>query len=127
MSQADAPVEDVSPVLNVAVLRGAVVGVDVQTLQSGTRLGRASLRTRASERTTSVPIVWFDPPAWFETLADDTDLVCVGAVQRRFFQRPGGLGSRVEVVLTHAARPTNGRDRRVFARRVRALLPDAVA
>ena len=127
MSHSDTRVKAVSPVLNVVVLRGEVSGVEMQTLSSGTRLGRASLRTVAREQTTSVPLVWFDPPVWFETLADDTPLACVGAVQRRFFQRPSGLGSRVEVVLTRAARPANGRDRRGFERHLRAILADAVA
>lgn len=127
LSQSAGPAPSRVPPVNVVVLTGPVSGVEVVALASGTRLARASLRTVADGRTTSVPLVWFDPPAWFDTLDDETVIMCVGAVQRRFFQRPGGLGARVDVVVTHAGRTSRRRELAAVERRLRSVWADAVA
>jgi hypothetical protein len=52
--------------------------------------------------------VW-DPPAWLESLDAGDAVVIVGRVRRRFYQRPGGVGSRVDLEADVIGR---ARDRR---------------
>jgi single-stranded DNA-binding protein len=106
-----------SPGLNLAVLCGPCSGpAEVRVLESGTRLATLAVRcpagpTRpgADERATSVPVTIWDPPAWVETLAAGDPVVVVGRMRRRFYQRPGGVGSRVDVEAELVGR---ARDRR---------------
>ena len=71
------------------------------SLESGTRLATLAVRCPAGpagdERATSVPVTVWDPPAWLETLEAGDVVVVVGRLRRRFYQRPGGVGSRVDV------------------------------
>jgi single-stranded DNA-binding protein len=88
--------------VNLAVLCGPCSGpAEVRVLESGTRLATLAVRCPtaggADERVTSVPVTVWDPPAWVETLAGGDEVVVVGRVRRRFYQRPGGVGSRVDV------------------------------
>ena len=79
-------------------------------LESGTRLATLALRCPAGDdRATSVPVTVWDPPAWLETVDAGERLVVVGRLRRRFFQRPGGVGSRVDVEAELVGR---ARDRR---------------
>jgi hypothetical protein len=103
-----------SPGVNLAVLCGPCSGpAEVRILESGTRLASLAIRcptgTAADERATSVPVTVWDPPAWVETLAAGDVVVVVGRMRRRFYQRPGGVGSRVDVEAELIGR---ARDRR---------------
>ncbi len=100
--------------VNLAVLCGPCSGpAEVRVLESGTRLATLSVRCpaggAADERATSVPVTVWDPPAWVETLAAGDEIVVVGRMRRRFYQRPGGVGSRVDVEAEMVGR---ARDRR---------------
>ena len=72
------------------------------------------------DRATSVPVTVWDPPAWLDTLEAGEEIVVVGRLRRRFYQRPGGVGSRVDVEAEYIAR---ARDRR----RIDAALRRALA
>jgi len=109
-STPDAAVDD--PVaVNVSVLCGECSAPpEVRVLESGSRLATLALRCPAGdERATSVPVTVWDPPAWLETVDPGERLVVVGRLRRRFFQRPGGVGSRVDVEAETIGR---ARDRR---------------
>jgi single-stranded DNA-binding protein len=106
--------DTVPPAVNLAVLRGPCSGpAEVRVLESGTRLATLAVRCpagpAADERATSVPVTVWDPPAWIETLAAGDAVVVVGRMRRRFYQRPGGVGSRVDVEADLVGR---ARDRR---------------
>jgi hypothetical protein len=103
-----------SPGVNLAVLCGPCSGpAEIRVLESGTRLASLAVRcpsaAAADERATSVPVTVWDPPAWVETLAAGDVVVVVGRMRRRFYQRPGGVGSRVDVEAELIGR---ARDRR---------------
>ena len=73
---------------------------EIRVLESGTRLATLAVRcpgSGADDRATSVPVTVWDPPAWVETLDAGDVVVVVGRLRRRFYQRPGGVGSRVDV------------------------------
>jgi single-stranded DNA-binding protein len=120
--------------LNLAVVCGACSSPpEVRVLESGTRVASLSVRAPASvkgtargaagaagERATSVPVTVWDPPAWVEQLDTGDSVVVVGQVRRRFYSRPGGVGSRVDLEAATIAR---ARDRR----RVDAALRRAVS
>jgi single-stranded DNA-binding protein len=79
-------------------------------LESGTRLATLAVRCPAGDdRATSVPVTVWDPPAWVESLEPGDVVVVVGKLRRRFYQRPGGVGSRVDVEAESIGR---ARDRR---------------
>jgi hypothetical protein len=112
-----------TPTVNLAVLCGPCSGpAEVRVLESGTRLATLAVRGPAStgasrsgagagaeERATSVPVTVWDPPAWVETLEAGDEVVVVGRMRRRFYQRPGGVGSRVDLEADTIGR---ARDRR---------------
>jgi hypothetical protein len=103
-----------SPAVNLAVLCGPCSGAaEIRVLESGTRLASLAIRcptgAAADEPATSVPVTVWDPPAWVETLAAGDVVVVVGRMRRRFYQRPGGVGSRVDVEAELIGR---ARDRR---------------
>jgi single-stranded DNA-binding protein len=110
-----------SPGINLAVLCGPCSGpAEIRVLESGTRLATLAVRCPATttggaasagadERVTSVPVTVWDPPAWVETLAAGDPIVVVGRMRRRFYQRAGGVGSRVDVEAEMVGR---ARDRR---------------
>jgi hypothetical protein len=97
---------------------------ELRVLESGTRLATLAIRCPAGsstdERVTSVPVTVWDPPAWLETIEAGDVLVVVGRLRRRFYQRPGGVGSRVDVEAELIGR---ARDRR----RIDAALRKALA
>jgi hypothetical protein len=84
---------------------------EVRALESGSRLATFALRCPSGQagQATSVPVTVWDPPAWLETVEAGDWLVVVGRMRRRFYQRPGGLGSRVDVEAELVGR---ARDRR---------------
>jgi hypothetical protein len=97
--------------VNLSVLCGACTSPpEVRVLDSGSRLATFALRCPAGDgHATSVPVTAWDPPAWLEALEPGERLVVVGRLRRRFFQRPGGVGSRVDVEAQMVGR---ARDRR---------------
>jgi single-stranded DNA-binding protein len=110
--------------VNLAVVSGTCSAPpEVRVLDSGTRVASLSIRCPADardERATSVPVTVWNPAAWVETLDRGDEVVVVGRVRRRFYSRPGGVGSRVDVDAVVIAR---ARDRR----RVEALTRRAAA
>jgi hypothetical protein len=105
------PTLDDPVAVNLSVLCGAcATPPEVRVLGSGSRLATFSLRCpTADDRATSVPVTAWDPPAWLEAVEPGERLVVVGRLRRRFFQRPGGVGSRVDVEADIVGR---ARDRR---------------
>jgi len=100
--------------VNLGVLCGPCSTVpEIRVLESGTRLATLAIRcpagASADERATSVPVTVWDPPAWIDTLEAGEAVVVVGRLRRRFYQRPGGVGSRVDVEAAYIGR---ARDRR---------------
>jgi hypothetical protein len=91
----DAPTEG----LNAAVLAGTLSSDPREVvLDSGTRLLRLEVTTRAAGATASVPVAWFDPPRTAPPLAAGDPVLVVGSVRRRWFGGPGGARSSTEVV-----------------------------
>jgi single-stranded DNA-binding protein len=100
--------------VNLAVLCGTCSSpAEVRILESGTRLATLAVRCPAGpasdERATSVPVTVWDPPIWVESLEAGDAVVVVGRMRRRFYQRPGGVGSRVDLEADLIGR---ARDRR---------------
>jgi len=72
-------------------------------LPSGTVAMSFALTVRVpGEPTTSVPMVWYDPPQRAQQWKVGDQIVAVGVVTRRFFRGGGGLGSSTEVVVSRA-------------------------
>jgi hypothetical protein len=102
------------PAVNLGVLCGPCSGpAELRVLESGTRLATLAVRgptgSAPGERATSVPVTVWDPPAWVESLEAGDVVVVVGRMRRRFYQRPGGVGSRVDLEADFVGR---ARDRR---------------
>jgi single-stranded DNA-binding protein len=100
--------------VNLGVLCGPCSAApELRVLESGTRLATLAVRCpagpNAEERATSVPVTVWNPPAWLDTLEAGEVVVVVGHLRRRFYQRPGGVGSRVDVEAAYVGR---ARDRR---------------
>ena len=114
--------------VNLVVLWGACsAGVEVRTLESGTRLATLGVRTPAPSGTgkrmretitaTSVPVTVWEPPAWLEGIDAGESLVVVGTVRRRFFAtRGGGRGAKAEVEALSIARATPAQRERAWQR-----------
>jgi single-stranded DNA-binding protein len=97
--------------VNLSVLCGPCSNApELRVLESGTRLATLAIRcTNDGERATSVPVTVWNPPAWVEDLEAGEVVVVVGRLRRRFYQCPGGVGSRVDVESEMIGR---ARDRR---------------
>ena len=109
--------------LNLGVLCGPATAPETRVLPSGARLVTFALRCPGGDdRATSVPVTMWNPPAWLETLEAEEVLVVVGRFRRRFFQRPGGVGSRVEVEADVVGRARDRRRVDAALRRARAAL-----
>ncbi len=109
--------------VNYVVLHGSLTrDAQTQTLASEAVLVRLDLRTRTADGPAdTVPVVWFEPPAWAATLEAEADLVVVGRVRRRFFASGGTTQSRTEVVADRVVRAGSRR------RASRALVEAAVS
>jgi hypothetical protein len=117
-----------APGINLSVVCGACSGPpEIRVLESGTRLATFGVRCPSGgggEANTSVPVTVWDPAAGIATLEAGTPIVVVGRLRRRFFQRPGGVGSRVDLEAEVVGR---ARDRRKVAaahRRAAAALEE---
>jgi single-stranded DNA-binding protein len=120
-----------APIIDKAVNLGVLCGPcsaapEIRVLESGARLATLAVRCpagpAADERVTSVPVTVWNPPAWIDTLDAGEPVVVVGRLRRRFYQRPGGVGSRVDVEAELIGRARDGRRIEAALRRaVRAL------
>ena len=128
--------------INLAVVSGVCSAPPVvRVLASGTRVASLSVRAtahggsrgsrangargaEAAERATSVPVTVWDPPAWVEALDTGDAVVVVGQVRRRFYSRPGGVGSRVDLEAVSIARARDRRRVDAALRRATSLLDD---
>lgn len=100
--------------MNVVVVAGTLSSDPLcRQLASGSTLWSLEVTTRADTGTTSVPVVWFDPPSPPTFVAGDAVHV-VGEVRRRFFRVAASTQARTEVVATHVV-PSG---RRVQVRRL---------
>jgi len=90
---------DDQPAVNLSVVCGPCSATpEIRVLESGTRLATLAIRCpTGDDRATSVPVTVWDPPAWVEALEPGDPVVVVGRLRRRFYQRPGGVGARVDV------------------------------
>ncbi len=91
-------------VMNVVILKGRLSSEPtVRELASGSVLMSLELTTRVEEVASSVPLVWFDPPAKVAVAGGD-EVSVVGTVRRRFYRAGGSTQSRTEVVVEHLGR-----------------------
>jgi single-stranded DNA-binding protein len=90
---------DALPAVNLSVVCGPCSAApEIRLLESGTRLATLAVRCpTGDDRATSVPVTVWDPPAWVEALEPGDPVVVVGRLRRRFYQRPGGVGARVDI------------------------------
>ena len=92
--------------LNLAVLHGPLsADPEIRTLPSGSQVANLAVRTPAADRSTSVPVTVWDPPAWVSEIAEGDDVIVLGAVRRRFYRNGNGTGSRVDVEAAFIGRP----------------------
>jgi len=87
--------------LNLATVVGTVSSDPIhKELPSGSVLigFSVSVRTAATPAATSLPVVWFDPPAKAAPIERGTNVVVVGRLARRFFRAGGQTQSRTELV-----------------------------
>jgi single-stranded DNA-binding protein len=112
----------VETAVNLSVVCGPCsTAPEIRVLESGTRMATLSVRCPTeSGPATSVPVTVWNPPAWVELLEPGDTVIVVGRLRRRFYQRPGGVGSRVDVESELIGR---ARDRR----RIDAALRRALA
>ncbi len=82
----------------------------IRELKSGSVLMSLELTTRVDEVASSVPLVWFDPPARTAVAAGD-EVSVVGTVRRRFYRTGATTQSRTEVVVQHLGRASDKRSR----------------
>lgn len=96
---------------NVVLLHGTLAAEPRRReLPSGSVIAQFDLTTRDEGGTQTVPVAWFDPPAWSDELEPGTDLVVIGSVRRRFFKAAGATQSRTEVVAEKVVPARRGRD-----------------
>ena len=80
----------------------------VRELASGAVLMSLEVTTKVDEVASSVPLVWFEPPAKTNVSSGD-EVAVVGMVRRRFYRAGGSTQSRTEVVVAHLGRVTDKR------------------
>jgi hypothetical protein len=112
------------PAVNLSVVCGPCSAApEIRVLESGSRLATLAVRCpTGDERATSVPITVWDPPAWVESLDAGDAVVVVGRLRRRFYQRPGGVGSRVDVEAELIGRARDRRRREAALKKAEAAL-----
>jgi len=90
--------------VNEAIVCGQLVAEpEMREMPSGSSAASFSLTVRrVGEKTTSVPVTWFDPPARLASWSVGDMIVCRGPVVRRFYQTGGGVGSATEVTVREA-------------------------
>ncbi|HET9692593.1 MAG TPA: hypothetical protein VFP61_15710 [Acidimicrobiales bacterium] len=115
--------------VNCVVLAGRLVRpAETQVLPSEATLVRLEVRVELpAAPAETVPVVWFDPPAWPATLDAGAEVVVVGRVRRRFFRAGGATQSRTEVVVERAARARTRRRAALLVQAAAAGLEAAAA
>ena len=88
--------------MNIVLLRGTLSSAPrICDLPSGSSLIAYQVSTRSAGRpTSSVPVVWFDPPRSRGEVAAGDEVIVAGEVKRRFFRTGGVTQARVEVVAS---------------------------
>lgn len=89
---------------NQSVIVGELVQLpEVTELPSGGSLVSFSITVRVEgEKTTSVPLTWFDPPKKVFRWKEGDGIIAIGPVVRRFYYQAGATRSRTDVAVTHA-------------------------
>ena len=89
---------------NQSVVVGELVQLpEVRELASGTLLASFALTIRVQgQKTTSVPVSWFDPPERINRWKPGEVIVVLGSVVRRFYQAGGAIASRTDVNVSRA-------------------------
>jgi single-strand DNA-binding protein len=108
--------------MNMVVVEGLLTRpAQDRELPSGSRLLTLEVTVRPTEGPAeTLPVAWFDAPAWASSLDQGTPVVVVGRVRRRFFRAGGATQSRTEVVAERVVRVTD-------TKRARATLAAAGA
>lgn len=98
----------------------------IRVLASGSTLVSLDLTVRRpGAPTETVPVAWFDAPAWASELDVDEALVVVGRVRRRFFRGGRGTESRTEVTADTVVPARQPKRASAAIRAALAQLPDA--
>ncbi len=112
--------------MNLAVVRGPISSSpEIRSLESGSTVATIGVRAPAGDRTTSVPVSVWDPPAWIGELAPGDEVIVLGAVRRRFYRGSAGTGSAVDVEAVFVGRPGK-RQLRSVARQIESTLAELV-
>jgi single-stranded DNA-binding protein len=109
--------------INLVVVEGVLTRpAQDRQLPSGSRLLTFEVTVRPADGPAeTVPVAWFDAPAWATSLDENTAVVVIGRVRRRFFRALGGATqSRTEVVAERVVRVSD-------LRRARAAMAAAGA
>lgn len=124
---AEAQVTKSIPAANRAVIVGELVTApESRSLPSGGEVVSFSLTVRLhGVASTSVPMVWYDPPKRVARWRVGETVVAAGSVVRRFYQAGGRVGSRTEVTVSHAYPARFKAARQIVVREV-AVLQDLV-
>jgi single-strand DNA-binding protein len=95
--------------INVVVVAGVLTKpAQDRELPSGSRLLSLEVTVRPEEGPAeSLPVAWFDAPAWATALDEGASVVVLGRVRRRFFRSGGVTQSRTEVVAQRVLRATD--------------------
>jgi hypothetical protein len=112
------------PQVNLTVLCGECsTPAELRMLESGTRVAALAVRCPLDDgHVTSIPVTVWEPAGWVAALDAGDPVVVVGRLRRRFFQRPGGVGSRVDVEAAFVAPGGDRRRLRAAIRRAHVAL-----
>jgi single-strand DNA-binding protein len=96
-------------VINLVVVAGQLAKpAQDRELPSGSRLLTLEVTVRRDDGPAeTMPVAWFDAPAWASTLDEGAPVVVVGRVRRRFFRAGGTTQSRTEVLAERVLRATD--------------------
>lgn len=94
---------DTSSMFNMVVVGGRMARPSSErVLPSGTRLCSFDVSVKVEGRPAeTVPVAWFDAPAWAAEVDVDASVVVAGRVRRRFYRVGGVVRSSTEVVADH--------------------------
>lgn len=122
-SPAEANDNQPAPAANRAIIIGELVAPpEPRSLPSGGEVVSFSLTVRLhGAASTSVPMVWYDPPKRVARWRAGESVVAAGAVVRRFYQAGGRVGSRTEVSVSHAYPARFKAARQIVVREASAL------
>jgi len=100
----------------------------LRAFESGARLATLQVTVREEgQPTVSLPVSWWDPPAFVEDLQSGDEIIGIGRVQRRFYGTSGGpRQSKVEIVATEVVRGTDKRKVSAALRRARTHFDDVI-